>query len=482
MKGARFSLPIIVVAATQLCAASPRENDGPGGSSEDLPSIRLHAPDMTTWTAEFEGLGPLHIERTSARYPYFVMASRFSAPIYDTYRRGREIVGNMWRGSTKSARKVRTKTTCSRGQGRWYKLRGGGYVCNRVGFTIQRTIPRLKTRQRDPDVEAPLPFRYGRVTEKGALRLNRLPTRTELRVLKARRWAKGDAPKIVAEEMFGDFFLSIDQERKHLGQRYYRTVGGEYVLADAVQLRDPPPMLGVRLIQDGRSTDANDANPPISDLPVAFTYGEEERSVFCYSADDSLERCGTAEKHARFSVRGALTVDGDRYVRGQPGWLVKREAVRIARAIEPPAPIKGDMRWIHVDLSEQTLVAYEGDIPVYATLISSGKPGRDTPTGLYRIERKYLTRTMRGQDEVDGVYHVEDVPWTMYYRGAYAVHGAYWHNVFGQTRSHGCTNLAPADARWVYHFTSPHVPKGWHAVQEAVGTYVYFTQDDKRGS
>ncbi|MBK8010276.1 MAG: L,D-transpeptidase [Deltaproteobacteria bacterium] len=441
---------------------------------------------MTSWTAEFEGLGPLHIEQTSARYPYFVMASRFSAPIYDTYRRGREIVGGMWRGGTKSGRRVRTKETCQRGQGRWYKLRGGGYVCNRVGFTVSRAKPRLVTRQRDPAVEAPLPFRYARVIDKGALRLNRLPTRTELRTLDARRWTKGNAPKIVAEEMFGDFFLSIDQERKHLGRRYYRTVRGQYVRAEAIQLRDPPPMLGVRLTRDdANAQDSAESGPydsgsdlAITDLPVAFTYGEEERFVFCRSADDALERCGTADKHARFSVRGALTIDGDRYVRGQPGWLVKREAVRIARAIDPPAKIKGDMRWVHIDLSEQTLVAYEGDTPVYATLISSGKPGRDTPTGLYRIERKYLTRTMRGQDEVDGVYHVEDVPWTMYYRGAYAVHGAYWHNVFGQTRSHGCTNLAPADARWLYHFTSPRVPKGWHSVQEAVGTYVYFTQRD----
>ena len=52
-------------------------------------------------------------------------------------------------------------------------------------------------------------------------------------------------------------------------------------------------------------------------------------------------------------------------------------------------------------------------------------------------------------------YFVEKVPWTMYFRDHYAIHGAYWHDVFGQTRSHGCINLAPHDAAYVYRVVTP---------------------------
>ena len=56
---------------------------------------------------------------------------------------------------------------------------------------------------------------------------------------------------------------------------------------------------------------------------------------------------------------------------------------------------------------------------------------------------------------------------------------AYWHNIFGNVRSHGCTNLAPRDARWLYHWSSPEVPAGWHGVVGAKeGTWLFF----ERGS
>ena len=84
---------------------------------------------------------------------------------------------------------------------------------------------------------------------------------------------------------------------------------------------------------------------------------------------------------------------------------------------------------------------------------------------------------MRGEDPVDGPYEVSEVPWTMYYSGSYALHGAYWHDDFGKTRSHGCTNLAPADARWLFQYTDGRVPSSWHALRQLEGTPVYITRD-----
>jgi lipoprotein-anchoring transpeptidase ErfK/SrfK len=116
---------------------------------------------------------------------------------------------------------------------------------------------------------------------------------------------------------------------------------------------------------------------------------------------------------------------------------------------------------------------------VFATLVSSGKPGHDTPTGAFRVRHKHVSTTMRGEDPIDGPYEVEEVPWTMYYSGGYALHGAYWHDAFGRVRSHGCTNIAPADARWLLRWTDPPLPAGWHSIRRrpnTAGTLVYITE------
>jgi hypothetical protein len=69
-------------------------------------------------------------------------------------------------------------------------------------------------------------------------------------------------------------------------------------------------------------------------------------------------------------------------------------------------------------------------------------------------------------------WDVADVPWAMKFRKGFAVHGAYWHDNFGKRRSHGCVNLSPKDARWVYDWTQPVVPAGWTLLEESdeVGT------------
>ena len=64
----------------------------------------------------------------------------------------------------------------------------------------------------------------------------------------------------------------------------------------------------------------------------------------------------------------------------------------------------------------------------------------------------------------DGPYSIEDVPWVMYFQGSYALHAAFWHNYFGWRMSHGCVNLAPPDARWMFLWAEPRLPEGWHGV------------------
>ena len=90
----------------------------------------------------------------------------------------------------------------------------------------------------------------------------------------------------------------------------------------------------------------------------------------------------------------------------------------------------------------------------------------------------YGYATCRLTCPTDGSYDIDQVPYTMYYWGSLALHGAYWHDDFGKVRSHGCTNLPPHDARWLFRWASPTLPHGWHGRVRARGPHVYMTRGD----
>ncbi|HLO83913.1 MAG TPA: L,D-transpeptidase [Nostocaceae cyanobacterium] len=112
-----------------------------------------------------------------------------------------------------------------------------------------------------------------------------------------------------------------------------------------------------------------------------------------------------------------------------------------------------EQRWIQVDLSAQNLTAWEGNKPVYAVKISSGKKSTPTLTGSFKIQSKLKTTRMRGRG-----YDVPNVPHAMFYDGNYGIHGAYWHKSFGTPVSHGCVNLAPDHAKWLFNWASVGTP------------------------
>ncbi|MGM3307101.1 L,D-transpeptidase [Anabaena sp. WFMT] len=124
---------------------------------------------------------------------------------------------------------------------------------------------------------------------------------------------------------------------------------------------------------------------------------------------------------------------------------------KIATAIETLK--QSDQRWIQIDLSKQNLIAWEGSKPVYAITISSGKRSTPTRIGTFKIQTKLKKTRMQGRG-----YNVPNVPHTMYYQGGYAIHGAYWHNRFGTPVSHGCVNLAPNHAKWVFEWADVGTP------------------------
>lgn len=199
----------------------------------------------------------------------------------------------------------------------------------------------------------------------------------------------------------------------------------------------------------------------------------------------------------------------------------------MAPAVFPKVAEAGE-KWIEVSLGDQTLTLWEGKKPVYATLVSTGRKEYPTVTGEFRIKNKHITATMDSNESSDvgggapkevqrvakadpgpkkkkdaksdkgakggtskasapaaapaaiprkgdgeygvtkrrgeGTYQLRDVPYIQYFAAGYALHAAYWHDVFGKSRSHGCVNLAPIDAHRVFMWSEPRVPDNWHAM------------------
>jgi hypothetical protein len=107
------------------------------------------------------------------------------------------------------------------------------------------------------------------------------------------------------------------------------------------------------------------------------------------------------------------------------------------------------LRWIDVDLSKQRLSAMQGKEVIYSLNVSSGKASTPTPKGKFLINSKHRYTRMRGAD-----YDVPNVPYTMYFYEGYAIHGAYWHNNFGNPVSHGCVNVPVSLAGKVFKWAS----------------------------
>jgi len=123
------------------------------------------------------------------------------------------------------------------------------------------------------------------------------------------------------------------------------------------------------------------------------------------------------------------------------------QVIAIPSHSEVSEPEEAPQKKVVVSLSQQMAYAYEGDLVVRNFVVSTGKPSTPTVIGKFAVYLKYESTTMSGPG-----YSTPDVPWTMYFFKGYALHGAYWHNNFGQPMSHGCVNLKPDEAMWLYYW------------------------------
>jgi hypothetical protein len=230
--------------------------------------------------------------------------------------------------------------------------------------------------------------------------------------------------------------LAFPQDEALLEQGWLRSAAGGYLPVEEVRLAGPRSELeGVR-----------DPSGPVAFFRRRVWVPRPDGPPFLIERQAALPLLG-------LDARGRVRV---------PGAVVERAAVRLARPHPRPVEVPEKARWVHIDLAEQTLTAYQGDRLVLATLVSTGKPGFETRPGLYRVWFKVRHSTMNGRREP---YHVEEVPDVMFFHGSDALHAAFWHDDFGAAVTHGCVNLSPRDADWLFEWATPVLPRGWHALR-----------------
>ncbi|SEC07182.1 L,D-transpeptidase family protein [Microbacterium hydrocarbonoxydans] len=111
------------------------------------------------------------------------------------------------------------------------------------------------------------------------------------------------------------------------------------------------------------------------------------------------------------------------------------------------------LRKIDVNLSRQTATLYENGAVVRSWAISSGKSATPTDTGNFTVYAHVREQTMKSREPDGSITETPNVPWVTYFNGDEGFHGTYWHNDFGNPRSHGCVNMPIDVARFVYEWS-----------------------------
>ncbi|HEX2882114.1 MAG TPA: L,D-transpeptidase [Polyangiaceae bacterium] len=393
---------------------------------------------------------------------------------------------------------------CSKG---WYPILPKGFVCAGPDATLDRKHPIVRaTEALLPNFSRKLPYMYGTVRKPGPI-YARLPEEQELLEVepdlpkRMEQWfaAGGEVGASFAQHVWlGGEGVPPDPEQAYVDRV---TAGVPSYLSNGQVLpnllRKPrnsgqlviermEPKVGYAFLETffwkgrryGVTTEMKlmptDRFRPIQGSDFhGFEIGKDVKFPFAIVRSPAARfRDGS-----KATYRAILQLTGKKqffnkvlHYETQDGkWIGDRDASWLDAVKKMPAwGINGE-KWIDVNITKQTLVLYEGQKPVFATLVSTGEAGLEnaehttaTKRGIFRIHTKHVTTTM-SSNELGEEFELQDVPYVQYFdQGGYALHGAYWHDRFGVPKSHGCINLSPEDARRIFFWTEPAVPQGWH--------------------
>ena len=394
--------------------------------------------------------------------------------------------------------------------GGWYRVNPRGFVCIGLGASLKLDEPVAVASVNRPIRGHGAPYLYALSNETPPLLYFKLPSKAQMNESEGmdvsgraanfreryRALGKqsllgelGDPPDFLAQGQKLEKPYGVKQTLRYVahagpasadsgfaiaktflweGRAFGLTSELDVIALDRVKLVEPSEFHGVEL-WEGET------------LPVAFV---KDRSVPKYVSDAQGNPVGHG---GVFGYReGLKLLNGKRRSGGlfetRDGSFAPVASLRVlpARA-SYPSFATGDRKWVDISIREQTLVAYVGTRPVYATLVSTGRAGMGDPEttlstvrGTFMIYQKEVSSTMDGDEDRSDSFNLRDVPFVQYFHKGYALHGTYWHDDFGKVRSHGCVNLAADDAAWLFEWTDPSVPADWHGVvNKERGTVVY---------
>lgn len=183
-------------------------------------------------------------------------------------------------------------------------------------------------------------------------------------------------------------------------------------------------------------------NPSLAE--ALFSVEPQVGGTLAWSAPNQLKF--TPSERWSYKAEVAVNLKGGRNrLRGTSGHFLESD-------FKSYFTVVGD-KVIDVNLSTQTLTLLQDERSVFSTLVSTGKPGWETPTGQFEVYAKDRVTDMASTPEAVEFYYVPDVPFVLWFTGSYSIHGTYWHNAFGRVRSHGCVNVPVDAAEYIYGWT-----------------------------
>lgn len=252
------------------------------------------------------------------------------------------------------------------------------------------------------------------------------------------------------ESLGRGFGVVVLEQRDYRGLEFARTMAGYWILVSDLRFARPSDFAGVHLSSGER--------------PESYAWVRSPHAHF--HRRPAGPRTGPAERLSVVRVHA----EQSGWIRGEgQGWIRAAQLAR-PRPATPPTELRPGSRWIDVDTQTQTLSAWVGDRPVFATAVSTGRAATRTPRGVHRVWVKLIEDDMDDLERTDRSrnYAIRAVPWVQYFQGSVALHATFWHDRFGYRRSHGCVNLSVSDARYLFQFTQPALPRGWDAVLPAM--------------
>lgn len=240
----------------------------------------------------------------------------------------------------------------------------------------------------------------------------------------------------------GDGFLFatvLGAVRNETGELWYAINHGEYVRDEDLDLVEISEYTGVEVWAQPER--------PFGWMVVDYQYSP---------LPDAEPEQGTPKlpRYTFFEVYDAAEGDDGWiwYNIGGDRWM-RQTYVSLVNVSDRAEEIGEGEYWVEVDLYEQSFAAYVGDQMVYAGLVSSGLNRWPTYEGLFQVWSRFTETKMSGAEGRVDYYFIEDVPHTMYFDYDIALHGAFWHDRFGYKHSHGCVNMPPRAAEWIFNWS-----------------------------